>query len=222
MVYKFCLGMSFMVSFSFREWAKEWKTELKEHKWLLILSIILIIIANILNVTAATYSDRMGSAHVADIILDNIPAVNLQYVFTFGFTFAIAILFLYPLFFRVRQVHLVISQFSLLLIVRAFFIILTHLKQPIDAIVVDLPQIYSALVFKNDLFFSGHVAMTFLGFLLFKEDKIFGTFFLIVTIIMAVTVLLMHVHYSIDVFAAFFITYGTYKFGKWCFKKVQH
>jgi len=32
--------------------------------------------------------------------------------------------------------------------------------------------------------------------------------------VMAATVLLMHVHYSIDVFSAFFITYGIYKIGQ--------
>ena len=38
---------------------------------------------------------------------------------------------------------------------------------------------------------------------------------------MAITVLGMHQHYSIDVFAAFFITYGVYKMGGWVIKKLK-
>jgi hypothetical protein len=34
---------------------------------------------------------------------------------------------------------------------------------------------------------------------------------LVSSIILAITVLLMHVHYSIDVLSAYFITYGVYK-----------
>jgi hypothetical protein len=44
-------------------------------------------------------------------------------------------------------------------------------------------------------------------------------FFLVMSLVLATTALLMHVHYSIDVFSAFFITYGTYHLGEWLFKK---
>jgi membrane-associated phospholipid phosphatase len=56
--------------------------------------------------------------------------------------------------------------------------------------------------------------MAFMAFLVFRKETI-GKFFLILTAIFSVTVLLMHVHYSIDVFSAFFITYGVYKFCGW-------
>jgi hypothetical protein len=39
------------------------------------------------------------------------------------------------------------------------------------------------------------------------------------SIILASTVLLMHVHYSIDVAAAYFITYGVYVLGNKMFKQ---
>ena len=84
-----------------------------------------------------------------------------------------------------------------------------------------MPKAYDFLIFNNDLFFSGHVAIAFLGFLLFQEKKL-KIFFLIATIVMALTVLFMHVHYSIDVFAALFITYSTHEFGKRLFKKIKY
>jgi hypothetical protein len=63
-------------------------------------------------------------------------------------------------------------------------------------------------------------AVPFLGFLLFREDNI-RYFFLFFSFFMGAVVLLMHVHYSIDVFSAFFITYGTHKVGEKFFNKVN-
>jgi cell division protein FtsW (lipid II flippase) len=96
----------------------------------------------------------------------------------------------------------------------------THLKAPIDAIAIELPWITSHLGFQNDLFFSGHTAVPFLGFLLFKDSNI-RYFFLISSIVLGATVLFMHIHYSIDVFSAFFITFGTFKLGEHVFKKID-
>ncbi|MBD3360385.1 hypothetical protein GF366_01130, partial [Candidatus Peregrinibacteria bacterium] len=79
----------------------------------------------------------------------------------------------------------------------------------------------SKLFFENDLFFSGHTAVPFLAFLVFKESKIFKWVMFAGSILMAITVLLMHVHYSIDVFAAFFITYGIYSISNKIFRDLN-
>lgn len=200
---------------------QEWKREIISHKWLILLSIIFFITANILNYLAGNYADKKGSAAVSDLLLDFLPSINLSILDIYGYTAIVLIIFIYPLLFKVKEMHIVVSQFSLLLIIRSFFISLTHLKMPIDAILNETPKLYSFLTFHNDLFFSGHVAFTFLGFLLFRKEKV-RVFFLIATIIMALTVLLMHVHYSIDVFAALFITYGSYKIGERIFTKINH
>lgn len=199
----------------------EWKKEIIHHKTLLIISAIFLVIANVLNQLAGVYADKKGSAVASDLILDHIPAINLSFLLTYGAIIIALILFLYPLFFEVRKLHVVIGQFSLLLIIRSFFIILTHLKMPADAIIANVPRIYDFINFNNDLFFSGHTAFAFLGFLIFRKQKI-GIFFLFATVLMAITVLFMHLHYSIDVFAAIFIAYGSYKIGQWIFSKVDH
>jgi membrane-associated phospholipid phosphatase len=62
----------------------------------------------------------------------------------------------------------------------------------------------------KDLFFSGHTATLLILFLV-SEKKIVKTVFLISTILVAIAVLLQHVHYTIDVFAAVFFTYACYK-----------
>jgi len=202
-------------------WTKRWKDEIKEHKKLLILAILFFIIANILNYTAGTYVDKKTSFAVSDIILDHIPIIDLGFIFIWGYIVVFIIAFLYPLFFKVNKLHIVLSQFSLLVLIRSFFISLTHLGLPADAIIYETPKFFAFLDFKNALFFSGHTAIPFLAFLIFRKEKI-GIFFLIMTFVLAVTVLFMHIHYSIDVFAAFFITYGSFKVGEWLFKEMNH
>ena len=205
-----------MVSIKSRllEWHKAWKKELYEYKYLIILSIILIIFSAGICFQASTYVDRINTVPVPDLILDNIPALNLGWLYAYGFLAVLTTLTIYTLIFRAKRFHEVAFLFCLLILVRSIFIMLTHVGIPADAKMdVGIPELYQHSNFRNDLFFSGHAAMPFLAFLIFRKEKI-GMFFLAMSIILSATVLLMHVHYSIDVFSAFFITYGVYKLGE--------
>lgn len=199
---------------------EEWKREYQNNKPLIILSFTLLIIALIINYLAGNYTSKAQVSSVQDIILDHISPINLSFIFVWGYFLVIFMLFFYPSMYKIKEVHIVISQFSLLVLIRSFFISLTHLAIPADSIIPKIPWIWHLLVFHNDLFFSAHTAIPFLGFLIFRKEKI-SSFFLIMTIILASTVLLMHIHYSIDVFAAYFITYGSYKLGNLIFKKID-
>jgi hypothetical protein len=196
-----------------------WMKELKSDKKIIFFSFILLLFASILDVFAGNYVDKVGGIAASDIILDNIPTVNLNFFYIYLYLAILSVFILYPLIFDTKKFPIVISQFSLLIMIRSFFITLTHLKIPSDSIPVVFPNILNFLSFRNDLFFSGHVAVPFLGFLIFRKEKL-GKFFLLATFLMAIIVLFMHVHYSIDVFAAFFIAYGSYKIGVWFFNKL--
>jgi len=65
----------------------------------------------------------------------------------------------------------------------------------------------------KDLFFSGHTATMFILYLT-AESKKDKNFFLLITIAIAVLVLVQHIHYTIDVIAAFPFTYCSYAFVK--------
>ncbi len=106
---------------------------------------------------------------------------------------------------------------SLFIFTRSIFIVLTHIKAPVGAILFSSENFIDFIVFSNDLFFSGHAGLPFLGYLIFKNKKI-KYIMLTLSIILAITVLFMHVHYSIDVLSAYFITYGIYKIGNYLFK----
>jgi hypothetical protein len=206
----------------FNQKFSEWRQEIKRHWFLIFLSLVLMIIAMVLNYVSGFYvTYRAEVVNVQDLILDHITPINLNFIFVYLYLLAIFVLVLYPLLYNVKKFHAAIAQFSFLSIVRSFFIILTHLQTPSDAVGGKFPGALNLLKFSNDQFFSGHVALPFLGFLLFYENKKLRYFFLITSIVMAITVLAMHQHYSIDVFAAFFITYGCYRAGNWLMKKLE-
>lgn len=197
-----------------------WFREVLDNPSSFVISLFFLVVAVLLNVLSGTYVSKVGEAVSTDIILDHFGPYNLQFLFSNGYLFLMFVLFLFPLFFRIKELHKVVRQWSLLVMVRSFFVSLTHLKTPLSAVPPKFPIFFEPFVFTNDLFFSGHVATTFLGFLLFKDSKI-KWFFLIGSFVMSVVVLLTHQHYSIDVFAAYFIAYGTYKFGNWFFSKIK-
>jgi hypothetical protein len=204
------------------EWFCNWKCQFVKHKYLILLSLGLLAIAFTLNVFSSHYVDKIPTTSVQDLILDHLPPMDdFWFLFVYGAVAVIAILLVYIIIFKVPEIHIFISQFSLLMLIRSFFIILTHLGQPAGAIAMtNLPWFYQILNYNNDLFFSAHTAYPFLAYLLLRKEKI-GFFFLIMTVILAFVVLAMHFHYSIDVFSAIFITYGSYVLGRKLFAPIK-
>jgi hypothetical protein len=206
------------------DWVKKrigwWWTEFKSNKKLFGISFLLLVLSAMIHYYAGKYVQTAGVSIVKDIFLDNIPPVDLTFIFVWVWLAIVVLLFMYPLFLKPRAISDTISHFSLLIITRSFFIMLTHLKNPLDAIPISFPGLLNKMAFENDLFFSGHTAVPFLGFLLFKGSPI-RYVFLALSILMGITVLLMHHHYTIDVLAAYFITYGIFKIGKFVFTPLE-
>ena len=192
-----------------------WKVLLNDRAYLisLMLGFAVLIGAYIVNHFASVINDSYVYVSVGDFILDKIPTYNMEFFFTWGIYGLMAICFFYPVLFKPEIVPFGLKTFGLLILLRCGFINLTNIGPPegfyYDGVIMG-GSVLSDLLFKNDLFFSGHTAYPYLGFLLFRESRL-RWFLLFGSIVMAATVLLMHVHYSIDVFAAYFITYGTYK-----------
>ncbi|MFI5360914.1 MAG: phosphatase PAP2-related protein [Elusimicrobiota bacterium] len=162
-------------------------------------------------------ADSAGeAAHSSpDLLLSLLPRVDLRVLFVWGFAafwaWAIGIALIRE---RRRLAHIA-WLYSLLLLVRSLFIVLTPMRVPLDYLWVGGDPLYDALgrhlTFRNDLFFSSHTALPFLGYLIYS-DVWARRVFLGFSIVLAATVLLTRLHYSIDVFAAYFITYAVYRF----------
>ena len=195
----------------------EWKKDILEHKNKIFLALLFLIIAIIFTLLSGNYVDETPAVAVPDLILSHIPIINLSFLFVWGIVLVIFVFISYPFIYKPKKIHYAIGMLSLFLCIRSVFLILTHLKSPVGAIQSSAPGILQLFTYSNDLFFSGHVGIPFLGFLIFDNKKI-KYFRLFSSIILAITVLFMHIHYSIDVAGAYFITYGVYKIGDKIFK----
>jgi len=196
----------------------DWAREFLEYKYLIAASLAFIVLALYLDYCSGVYVSSAPSVGVPDLILDSFKAIDLNPLFVYGYMALIVGLFIHPLFFHIRTLHVVVTQFSFLLILRSVLMIFTHLQTPSGSIPVNFPWYFGHLYFENDMFFSGHTAVPFLGFYLFRRSGL-RYVFLVGAIVMGIVVLAMHLHYSIDVFAAFFMTYCSYRMGNVVIRK---
>lgn len=186
--------------------------------------LFLIITSHISDDFVGRYNDTQTYLSVGDLILDNIPTYNLEFLYTWGIYALIFLVYFYAIFIKPEIVPFTMKTFAMLMFLRSGFILMTNIGPPADSFYLGADNIggyaISNFLFKNDLFFSGHTAHPFLAFLIFKDTKLRWVFF-VGSIVMGITVLLMHIHYSIDVFAAFFIAYGTYAFSDKVFNRLN-
>ncbi|MBK7874691.1 MAG: phosphatase PAP2 family protein [Planctomycetes bacterium] len=75
---------------------------------------------------------------------------------------------------------------------------------PFTALSTDVPH----LALTKDLFFSGHVSTTFLLWLYVRRDRVLGPLALVAHVLVTASVFLAHLHYSIDVVAAWAVTFA--------------
>ena len=169
---------------------------------------------------ASIYATNRASNPVDDFFLNLLPAVDVTLVFIYGFVlFCAFILFL--VLHSPRKLPFVFKSIALFVVIRSVFVVLTH-TAPSPEVIVNYSNfdfILRRMVLSGDLFFSGHTGFPFLMALLYWENKRLRVFFIAVAVFFGFIVLLGHLHYSIDVFSAFFITYGIYRLARNFFKK---
>jgi hypothetical protein len=118
-----------------------------------------------------------------------------------------------------QRIPFVVKCIAVFTLIRSVFIMLTHTALPPDHIVLDPNSIFHYITAGNDMFFSSHTGLPFLLALIFWQDKKMRLLFILASIIFAICVLMGHLHYSIDVFAAFFMSYSIFHICKQLFPK---
>ncbi|OGG49028.1 hypothetical protein A3G63_01155 [Candidatus Kaiserbacteria bacterium RIFCSPLOWO2_12_FULL_52_8] len=174
-------------------------------------------------VLSSAYADVSVSNSVTDIILSNTRVYDVDWIFVYGalsmVIFSAGVLFTIKL----KALPFVLKSAALFLLVRSISVSLTHISPYPTRVLISENFISSyrlaqAIFSGNDLFFSGHVGLTFLVALLFWDTPVLRYIYLSMSIVFAVVVLLGHLHYSIDVFAAYFITYTIFVIARNIFK----
>lgn len=185
-----------------------------------VLSVISLIVGSYIGYYATVYATDSMSSPVTDIILSNIRVFDVDGIFTYGPIIMWVLLIVYLLV-RPNKVPFTIKSVALFIITRAIFISMTHIGAFTTNPHLDPTSVVSSYfsIYGGDLFFSGHTGLPFLFALIFWEYKPLRYVFICASIFFGIIVLLGHFHYSIDVFSAFFITYGIYHIASRWFKK---
>lgn len=190
----------------------------KSFRWNVIFSIFLLFLSLLINYYANAYTALRASNPVTDIILDNIPVFDVDFFFVQGFV----ILWIFIAFLQFKEpknIPFVLKSIALFLFIRSIFISLTHMGAPINHLEISPYKIILDLTSGNDLFFSSHTGLPFLMALIYWDNKKLKYIFLATTVFFAAVVLMAHLHYSIDVFGALFITYTIFHIAKKLFPK---
>jgi hypothetical protein len=183
-------------------------------------SFLLIAASMVIGQYATMYAVESSSNPVTDIVLSNTPVFDVHIIFVYGPILFWIILGLVVVW-HPRKVPYILKSIALFVIIRSLFISLTHLGPYPDRVVEDAMQSGLVTFFLNhedfflwstggDLFFSAHTGLPFLMALIFWHMKRVRIFCIVAALLFGIIVLLGHLHYSIDVLAAFFITYGIF------------
>lgn len=170
---------------------------------------------------ALDYSLRPTSTYVGDVLLDNLPIVNLNFLIVEGALFAVFASSLFMLF-NPRYILFGLKALALFIASRALSMSLTHLGSypgHVDPGIGFFDAIYSYLNLQSGFFFSGHTGLPFLAALVFWEHRTVRILFLSLSFVFGIAMLLAHVHYSIDIVAAPFMAYGIFNIAQYFFPR---
>lgn len=173
---------------------------------LLLLAAVLISLTNFLN-----YVEARQGVVLSDPIINLFSPIDLTWLI-FALIYISIVAAIATLLKNPKQLLFAIQLYTLMVAIRIAAMYLLPLDPPSTMIILNDPLVEffgTGQTLTKDLFFSGHTATLFILFLV-SEKKMFKSVFLISTIAVALSVILQHVHYTIDVFAAVFFTYACY------------
>ncbi len=192
-------------------WLEAWQH--KRFRYKTIIALLLVAIILILLPTFFAFIEKREGMVLQDFVLDAIPAMDVS-IPTFAIIWSVVLLVFYRIYQNPRLFLVVAYGFILMCVLRVLTISLLPLHPPPGLIVLKDPIANIAyggngIFITKDLFYSGHTGNMFLFFLCLehKWDKIIA---LTASFLVGILVMVQHIHYSIDVFAAFLFTYFIY------------
>lgn len=184
----------------------------KSNRIELIASLIILVISLLLLANFLTFIETRIGIVLPDPVLSLFNPIDLTWIIFvliyFSLLLGIIVLIKHP-----DRFLFAVQLYSLMVITRMVAMYLVPLNPPAGMILLKDPFVEyfgTGKTLTKDLFFSGHTATLFILFLV-ADNKAVKTMFFVTTFIVAISVLLQRVHYTIDVIAAFVFTYVCYK-----------
>lgn len=183
----------------------------------IIISSLFLVVSLTANYYASMFAVEKASNPVEDLILSNIPTFDVAELFVIG-PMVFWLFMAYILFRTPYKIPFALNTIALFTLIRSGFVTLTHIGISPGHIII--PHDFLGFFPTGaDLFFSGHTALPFLMALIFWDRQWLRLFCIAASIFFGVVVLLGHVHYSIDVASAYFITFSIYHIAIRFFKR---
>ncbi|MGH0036554.1 MAG: phosphatase PAP2-related protein [Myxococcota bacterium] len=169
------------------------------------------------------YADQRALPPSSDWLLDQLPALNLVPLLSWGWLALHAYALGAALLYTPRRMPFLLFLIGTYLLVRTLFVFLSPVGAPeriLDMRELDglFPLVAGTYTFQNEFVFSGHTAVPFL-FALYFETRWHKGVMLCGSLVMAGAVLLTHNHYTVDVLSAYFVGYSIYALSRALFPR---
>ena len=191
-----------------------WKAELadKNFRNLFFVTVIATSITLVLFTNYRIYNETRIGVEIPDPFLSIFPPIDLTWS-TFILIYLGLITGLYFLIQKPRLLVHALLTYTILVSFRMLLMYSLPLESPHDIISLRDPfveQFGAGTPLDKDYFFSGHTATMFMLFLLSYKSKMKWTF-LVGSILVGLSVILQHTHYTVDVLVAPLVAYASYR-----------
>lgn len=182
------------------------------------IALISFFIGGALNIASQTYLhnymlEGKTLPMLSDLILDNIPTVNVALWYDIFALVPIIVILIYIVHKKdYKRVPFIIQMSAIFYIVRGIFIVLTPFGNP-PAFTGSDPLFNGFSKYDIGVYPSGHAGNVFLLFLL-VNDKVYKWIIMTCLIFVIITLFLAHGHYSIDILSGLFFAYAIVSFGE--------
>lgn len=190
----------------------KWNTFLTDRKIEIVITVFILVTILIIFSNFLSFIEQRHGVVLPDPILKFYNPIDLTWLI-FGLIYISLGIAIISFATKPDLLFIAMQSYSLLLIFRMIVMYITPFEAPENMLSLSDPLVQffgSGNILTKDLFFSGHTATLFLFFLI-ADKKYLKVVFLVFTFIVALAVLLQHVHYTVDVVVAPVFAYASYR-----------
>jgi len=190
----------------------KWNTFLTDRKIEIVITVFILVTILIIFSNFLSFIEQRHGVVLPDPILKFYNPIDLTWLI-FGLIYISLGIAIISFATKPDLLFIAMQSYSLLLIFRMIVMYITPFEAPENMLSLSDPLVQffgTGNILTKDLFFSGHTATLFLFFLI-ADKKYLKVVFLVFTFIVALAVLLQHIHYTVDVVVAPVFAYASYR-----------